>query len=109
MDKIKIIYFGTPEFAASQLEAILAAGFEVAAVVTMPDKPAGRGRKLQYSEVKKTALEHNLPILQPEKLKDPLFLEDLASFKANLFKRAGCRKRGGRTRGCCRTGCTARG
>ena len=85
MDKIKIIYFGTPEFAASQLEAILAAGFEVAAVVTMPDKPAGRGRKLQYSEVKKTALEHNLPILQPEKLKDPLFLEDLASFKANLF------------------------
>ena len=85
MDKIRIIYFGTPEFAASQLEAILAAGYEVAAVVTMPDKPAGRGRKIQYSEVKKAALEHNLPLLQPEKLKDPQFLEALASYKANLF------------------------
>jgi len=85
MDKIRIIYFGTPEFAASQLEAILAAGYEVAAVVTMPDKPAGRGRKIQYSEVKKAALEHNLPLLQPEKLKDPQFLETLASYKANLF------------------------
>ena len=85
MDKTRIIYFGTPEFAASQLEAILAAGYEVAAVVTMPDKPAGRGRKIQYSEVKKTALEHNLPLLQPEKLKDPVFLEALASYEANLF------------------------
>ena len=85
MDNIRIIYFGTPEFAASQLEAILAAGYEVAAVVTMPDKPAGRGRKIQYSEVKKVALEHNLPLLQPEKLKDPQFLEALAAYKANLF------------------------
>ena len=85
MKKLKIIYFGTPEFAASQLEAIIGAGYDVAAVVTMPDKPAGRGRKIQYSEVKKTALEHNLPLLQPEKLKDPDFLEQLASFQANLF------------------------
>ena len=85
MDKIKIIYFGTPEFAASQLEAILAAGYEVAAVVTMPDKPAGRGRKIQYSEVKKVALEHDLPLLQPEKLKDKSFLETLAAYEANLF------------------------
>ena len=84
-NKIRIAYFGTPEFAASQLEAILAAGYEVAVVVTMPDKPAGRGRKIQYSEVKKTALEHGLPLLQPEKLKDPSFLEQLASFQANLF------------------------
>lgn len=82
---ISIAYFGTPEFAASQLEAILKAGYHVAVVVTMPDKPAGRGRKIQYSDVKKTALEHNLPLLQPEKLKDPAFLEQLASFKANLF------------------------
>lgn len=85
MDKIRIVYFGTPEFAASQLEAILAAGYEVAAVVTMPDKPAGRGRKIQYSEVKKTAIEHNLPLLQPEKLKDLQFLEALKSYQANLF------------------------
>ena len=83
--KIRIAYFGTPEFAASQLEAILKAGYEVAVVITMPDKPAGRGRKIQYSDVKKTALEHNLPLLQPEKLKDPMFLEQLASFQANLF------------------------
>ncbi len=85
MEKLKIVYFGTPEFAASQLEAIIGAGYDVAAVVTMPDKPAGRGRKIQFSDVKKTALEHNLPLLQPEKLKDPAFLEQLASFGANLF------------------------
>ena len=84
-NKIRRAYFGTPEFAASQLEAIIAANYDVAVVVTMPDKPAGRGRKLQYSEVKKTALEHGLPLLQPEKLKDPSFLEQLASFQANLF------------------------
>ena len=82
---MKIVFFGTPEFAASQLEAILAAGYEVTAVVTMPDKPAGRGKKLQCSEVKKTALAHGLPLLQPEKLKDPDFLQELASFQADLF------------------------
>ena len=84
-NNIRIAYFGTPEFAASQLEAILGAGYEVAVVVTMPDKPAGRGRKIQYSDVKKTALEHNLPLLQPEKLKDQEFLKQLASYQANLF------------------------
>lgn len=84
-NKIRIAYFGTPEFAASQLEAILGAGYEVAVVVTMPDKPAGRGRKIQYSDVKKTALEHNLPLLQPERLKDQEFLKQLASYQANLF------------------------
>jgi methionyl-tRNA formyltransferase len=85
MEKIRIAYFGTPEFAASQLEAIIGACYEVALVVTMPDKPAGRGRKIQYSDVKMTAMEHNLPLLQPEKLKDPDFLEQLASYQANLF------------------------
>ena len=83
--KIRIAYFGTPEFAASQLEAIIKAGYEVAVVVTMPDKPAGRGRKIQYSDVKRTAMEYGLPLLQPEKLKDPSFLEQLASYQANLF------------------------
>ncbi len=85
MRKTRIVYFGTPEFAASQLEAILTAGYDVAAVVTMPDKPAGRGQKIQFSEVKKAALEHDLPLLQPEKLRDPQFLEQLASFDADLF------------------------
>ena len=82
---IRIAYFGTPEFAASQLEAILAAGYEVAVVVTMPDKPAGRGRKIQYSDVKNVALAHGLPLLQPEKLRDEAFLEQLASYQADLF------------------------
>ncbi len=82
---IRIAYFGTPEFAASQLEAILAAGYEVAVVVTMPDKPAGRGRKIQYSDVKNVALAHGLPLLQPEKLRDEAFLEQLASYHADLF------------------------
>ena len=84
-NKIRIAYFGTPEFAASQLEAILSAGYEVAVVVTMPDKPAGRGRKIQYSEVKKTAMEHDLPLLQPEKLKNDEFIKQLASYQADLF------------------------
>lgn len=82
---IRIVYFGTPEFAASQLEAILAAGYEVAAVVTMPDKPAGRGHHMITSAVKDYALTVGLPVLQPEKLKDPEFIAQLASFHADLF------------------------
>lgn len=82
---MKIIYFGTPEFAASQLEAILAAGYEVPAVVTTPDKPAGRGKQMHSSEVKECALRHGLPVLQPEKMKDEAFVEQLRSFGADLF------------------------
>lgn len=82
---MRLIYFGTPEFAASQLEAIIAAGYEVVAVVTVPDKPAGRGKKIQCSEVKVTAQKHGLPLLQPEKLKDPTFLQALESYHADLF------------------------
>ena len=84
-EMIRIVYFGTPEFAASQLEAIVQAGYEVAAVITMPDKPAGRGKKIQFSDVKKTALEHGLPLIQPDKLKDPDFLKALESYHADLF------------------------
>ena len=82
---MKIIYFGTPEIASSQLEAIIAAGYEVAAVVTVPDKPAGRGKKIQSSDVKLTALKYNLPVLQPVSLKSPEFIEELSSYKADLF------------------------
>ena len=82
---MKIIYFGTPEFAASQLEAILAAGYEVPAVVTTPDRPAGRGKQIHASEVKECALRHGLPVLQPEKLKDEAFVEQLRSYNADLF------------------------
>lgn len=82
---MKIIYFGTPEIAASQLEAILSAGYEVPVVVTTPDRPAGRGKQLHSSEVKECALKHGLPVLQPEKLKDEAFVEQLRSYHADLF------------------------
>lgn len=85
MEKSRIVFFGTPEIAASQLEAVLNAGFDVAAVVTGPDKPSGRGKKIHFSEVKETALKHNLKLLQPEKLKDPDFIAQLESLDANLF------------------------
>lgn len=67
---MRIVFMGTPEFAVASLEALLAAKMEVVGVVTTPDKPAGRGRKLRGSAVKEAALKHDLPILQPEKLKD---------------------------------------
>ena len=82
---MKIVYFGTPEIAASQLEAILAAGYEVPVVVTTPDRPAGRGKQMHSSEVKECALKYGLPVLQPEKLKDEAFVEQLRSYHADLF------------------------
>lgn len=82
----KIIFFGTPEFAATSLRQILDSKVcEVAAVVTMPDKPAGRGKKLQQSDVKRLAVERGLTVLQPTNLKDPAFIEELKSFDAELF------------------------
>ena len=75
---------GTPEFAVGSLAALVNAGFSVVAVVTMPDKPAGRGLNLQQSAVKQFALQHNIPVLQPEKLKNPEFIEELRSYKADL-------------------------
>lgn len=82
---MKIVYFGTPEIASSQLEAIISAGYDVVAVVTVPDKPAGRGKKIQCSDVKETALKHGLPIMQPVSLKSSEFIEELSSYKADLF------------------------
>lgn len=82
---MKIVYFGTPEIASSQLEAIISAGYEVAAVVTVPDKPAGRGKKIQSSHVKETALKYGLPIMQPVSLKSPEFIEELSSLNADMF------------------------
>ena len=77
---------GTPEFACAGLEAIIASDFaEVVAVVTVPDKPAGRGQQLRFSEVKKTAQLHQLPVLQPEKLKDEQFVEQLRQYQADVF------------------------
>lgn len=75
---------GTPEFAVESLKELVENEYNVVAVVTMPDKPAGRGHKIQYSDVKKYALSQNLPILQPSNLKDEAFIEELKSYKADL-------------------------
>ena len=84
MEKIRIAFFGTPDFAVGTLRALLGEGFEVVVVVTAPDRPAGRGRKLQASAVKEFALQHQIPVLQPENLKAPSFLDELIQYKANL-------------------------
>ncbi|MCQ2335741.1 MAG: methionyl-tRNA formyltransferase [Paludibacteraceae bacterium] len=81
---LRIIYMGTPEFAVAPLKALVENGYNVVAVVTMPDKPAQRGMKLQYSAVKQYALEAGIPILQPEKLKEQEFLDKLKSYNADL-------------------------
>lgn len=84
MQPLRIVFMGTPEFAVASLEALVNAGFNIVGVVTAPDKPAGRGLKMQESAVKQFAKNLNVPILQPEKLKDPEFSEQLRSLKANL-------------------------
>lgn len=80
----RIVFLGTPEFAVASLAALQEAGFTIAGVVTAPDKPAGRGMQLQQSAVKKFALANKIPVLQPEKLRDPQFLEQLHELKADL-------------------------
>jgi len=80
----KIVFMGTPEFAVAALEKLVEDGCHVVGVVTAPDKPAGRGMQLQQSPVKQYALEKNIPVLQPEKLKDLVFLEQLRSLGADL-------------------------
>jgi methionyl-tRNA formyltransferase len=81
---MRIVFLGTPDFSVPSLDAIIKAGHEVAAVVTMPDKPAGRGMQMQESAVKKYAVANNIKVLQPVKLKDPAFIAELASIKADL-------------------------
>ncbi|WP_067036868.1 methionyl-tRNA formyltransferase [Allomuricauda sp. CP2A] len=81
---LRIVFMGTPDFAVANLKAIVEAGFDVVGVITAPDRPAGRGRKVQESAVKQFAVAHNLKVLQPTNLKDEAFLEELRSLKANL-------------------------
>jgi methionyl-tRNA formyltransferase len=80
----RIVFMGTPEFAVSSLDALVKAGYSIVGVVTAPDKPAGRGMKMQQSDVKKYALKHGLNVLQPGKLKDPVFLDELRALQADL-------------------------
>ena len=84
MNNPRIIFMGTPDFAVATLDALVKSGMNLVAVITAPDKPAGRGMKLTMSAVKKYALAQDIPVLQPEKLKNPAFLEELRSWKADL-------------------------
>ena len=85
MKKMKIIFMGTPEFAVGTLQALIDGGYDVVAVVTQPDKPVGRhGSVLQPPPVKVFAQEHGIPVLQPEKMKDPAFIEELRSYNADV-------------------------
>ena len=82
---MRVVFFGTPDFAVESLDAVMQSSHEVAAVVTVPDRQAGRGQKVVYSPVKQYALDHGLPLLQPEKLRDPAFLEALQGYRADIF------------------------
>jgi methionyl-tRNA formyltransferase len=81
---LRIVFMGTPEFAVASLDALVKAGCNIVGIITAPDKPAGRGMQIQQSAVKKYAVEHNLMVLQPEKLKSLQFLEELRNLKADL-------------------------
>lgn len=83
--KGKIVFMGTPDFAVESLDAIVQAGYEVGAVVTVPDRPTGRGQKLTASPVKQYAEAHGLPLLQPERLRDAAFIDSLRQVGADLF------------------------
>lgn len=81
---LRIVFMGTPEFAVASLDALVKAGCNIVGVVTAPDKPAGRGMKMSESAVKKYAVEHGLNVLQPEKLKNPFFIDELKALQADL-------------------------
>lgn len=82
--EVRIVFMGTPDFAVASLKALVEGGYIIVGVITAPDKPAGRGRQLSESAVKQYAVEQNLHVLQPEKLKNPEFLSELQSLKADL-------------------------
>lgn len=82
--QLKIVFMGTPEFAVASLNALVNAGYNIVGVITAPDKPSGRGMQLNESAVKKFAVEHHMKILQPEKLKNPEFINELKSLNADV-------------------------
>lgn len=83
-EDLRIVFMGTPDFAVESLRALVNGGYNIVGVITMPDKPAGRGYKIQFSPVKQYAVEQSIPVLQPEKLKSPEFITELQSLKADL-------------------------
>ena len=84
-EDLRIVFFGTPDFAVESLKRLHENGYQIVGVVTMPDKPAGRGKHLQQSDVKRYAVEHGLNLLQPVNLKDVTFIDQLRELNAQLF------------------------
>ena len=82
---MKIVFMGTPDFAAGALDALIKAGHEITAVVTQPDKAKGRSKELQFPPVKECALAHNIPVMQPVKIKTPEAIEELSKYEADIF------------------------
>ena len=82
---LRIIFMGTPAFAVAGLRSIIKSHHSVVAIVTAPDRPAGRGKKMQFSAVKEEALAHGIPLLQPEKLNDTKTIEEIIAFNADVF------------------------
>lgn len=82
---MKVIFMGTPDFSVGTLEALIEAGHEVVLAVTQPDKPKGRGGKMQYPPVKETALEHGIPVFQPKKIRDPQAIAELEKYSADVM------------------------
>lgn len=82
---MKVIFMGTPDFSVGTLEALIEAGHEVALVVTQPDKPKGRGGKMQYTPVKEVAVAHNIPVYQPKRIREPECIEELRKYNADIM------------------------
>ena len=82
---MRLVFLGTPDFALPSLKILIESNHEVVAVVTAPDKERGRGRKVSYTAVKEFALKNNLPVLQPDKLKDQEFIDELKKLNSDLF------------------------
>ena len=81
---MKVLFMGTPDFSVGTLEALIEAGHEVALVVTQPDKPKGRGGKMQYTPVKEVAVAHNIPVYQPKRIREPECIEELRKYNADI-------------------------
>ena len=82
---MRVVFMGTPDFAVGTLKAIIEAGYDVAAVVTQPDKPKGRSKSLVFSPVKEEAVAHGITVLQPERARDEAFVEELRTYIADVI------------------------
>ena len=87
---MKVVFMGTPDFSVGTLEALVEAGYEITGVVTQPDKPKGRGKTMMPTPVKEEALKHGIPVLQPVKVRDPEFVEELKNLAPDIIIVAAC-------------------